>query len=136
LFTNLFLFHFHTKDSDTDAYACLWSSHDGDRNQLNSQILSLFYLLHILYLLIDITFLYCQIFSRLVKEANKTTNLRACFFYNTSLYWITNLLITITFLYWQVFPEGTFCVNECVCLNTHHVCSIDNWLCELITNNW
>ena len=54
-------------------------------------------------LLINITFLYRQVFSRLVKEANETTTLQAHFFYNTSLYWMTNLFITITFVYWQVF---------------------------------
>ena len=34
-FTNLFLFHFQTKDSDTHAYAHSWSPNDGDRNQQN-----------------------------------------------------------------------------------------------------
>ena len=44
LFTNLFLVNFQTKDSDTHAYAHLWSSHDGARNQPNNQLLTPFLL--------------------------------------------------------------------------------------------
>ena len=33
----------------------------------------------------------------MVTETSRTTNLRACFFYNTFLYWLANLLIGITF---------------------------------------
>ena len=46
-----------------------------------------FYIL-LINLLIAITFLYRQVFFRLVKETNETTNLWACFFYNTSLSYI------------------------------------------------
>jgi len=119
-------------------YACLCLSHIGDRNQPNNQLLSRFIYKMFLYsiknLLITITTLYYQIFSRLVKEANVTANLQACFFYNTSLYWITNLLIAITLIYWQFFLIGILCTNEYVCLNTHCVYSINNLLCEPITN--
>ena len=31
-FTNLFSFHFQTKDSDTHAYVHSWSPNDGDKN--------------------------------------------------------------------------------------------------------
>ena len=37
-------------------------------------------------LVIDITFLYWQVFFRRVKETNETTNFEACFFYNSFLY--------------------------------------------------
>ena len=39
---------------------------------------------------------------KMVTENSKTTNFRAHFLYNTSVYWLANLLIKITFLYWQV----------------------------------
>ena len=41
-FTNQFLFHFQTKDSDTHAYAHSWSPGDGDRNQQNNELLGPF----------------------------------------------------------------------------------------------
>ena len=41
LFTNQFMFHFRTEDSDTHMYAHSWSSHDGGRNQQKKQLLSL-----------------------------------------------------------------------------------------------
>ena len=47
LFTDLFLIHFQTKDSDTHAYAHSWSSHDGARNQPNNQLLTPFLLQHV-----------------------------------------------------------------------------------------
>ena len=112
-----------------------------------------------------------------VTETSKTTNLQACFFYNTFLYWLTSLLIIITFLYQQDFQagetkptkqpnvklisfikqfyidqqgypwlhsfslgkfflSGKLCTNERVCLNTDYVCSINNWLSILISDNW
>ena len=44
LLSNLSLFHFQPKDSDTHAYVHPWSSNDGDRNQENNQLLGLFLL--------------------------------------------------------------------------------------------
>ena len=38
--------------------------------------------------------------------------------------------MTSTFLY------GTFHANEHVCLDTDHFGSFDNWLCNLISENW
>ena len=29
-----------------------------------------------------------------------------------------------------------FCASECVCLSMHYLCLIDNWLHELIYDNW
>jgi len=90
-----------------NAYARSWLSHDGERNQPNDQLLSPFHLQNVFIFVNKPTHQYnfslSSSFSRLVKEANETTNLRARFFYNTSLYWITNLFNTITFVYWQVF---------------------------------
>jgi len=96
-------------------------SHDGERNQPNT-----FYIFFkkATHLYNYITFVYHQDFSRLVKEANETANLRACFFYNTSLYWITSLLVAITILYQQGFLIETFHTNKRVCLSTQ----IDTWL--------
>ena len=90
LFTNLFLIHFQTKDSDTHAYAHSWSSHHSARNQPNNQLFARFFYNTSLYLLtslfIDVTFLYWQVFFRQVRETNETTNLQARFFYNTVFY--------------------------------------------------
>ena len=47
---NLFPFHFQTKDSNMYVYAHSWSPNDGNRNQQNSQLLSLFLLQHALVL--------------------------------------------------------------------------------------
>ena len=50
---------------------------------------------------------YVDLFTlKTVTETSKTTNLQACFFYNTFLYWLTSLLIIITFLYQQDFQAG------------------------------
>ena len=38
--------------------------------------------------------------------------------------------MTSTFLY------GTFRTNEHVCLDMDRFCSFDNWLCDLISENW
>ena len=42
LFTNLFSFHFQTKDRDTHVYAPSWLPNDGNRNQQNNQLLDPF----------------------------------------------------------------------------------------------
>ena len=36
----------------------------------------------------------------------------------------------------SLFLSGRFYTNECVYLNMDCVCSIDNWLCILIFDNW
>ena len=56
---------------------------------------------------------------RMVTETTKITNFRACFFYNTFLYWLANLLIDITFLYWQVFFRWVKETNKITNLEDH-----------------
>ena len=48
----------------------------------------------------------------MVPETSQTTSFSAHFFYNTSLYLLTNLFIDVTFLYWQVFFRRVRETNE------------------------
>ena len=72
-FSNLFLFHFQTKDSDTHAYAYPWSSNDGDRNQQTTNFWAcLFYnmfLYRIAIPFIGITFFCWQVVSGGLKKS-------------------------------------------------------------------
>ena len=113
LFTNPFSsYHFQTKDSSMHVYAHSWLSNNGDRKQQNNQLLGLFLLYH------------------------ETTTLLACFFYDTNFIlinklsnWCNVFLVASTFLY------GRFCINKFVCLDMHRFSSLDDWLCNLISEN-
>ena len=48
----------------------------------------------------------------MVPETSQTTSFSVRFFYNTSLYLLTNLFIDVTFLYWQVFFRRVRETNE------------------------
>ena len=49
MFTDMFLFQFQTKDSDMHAYVDSWHPHDGDRNQQNNKLSSVFFIIQLLY---------------------------------------------------------------------------------------
>ena len=70
-FTNLFSFHFQTKDSDMHAYVHSWSPNDGDRNQQNNKLLGLFF--------------YRRELLQWLKATNETTTLLTHFIYNMTL---------------------------------------------------
>ena len=126
------------RDSNTHEYAHSWSSQDSDRNQQNNQLSSPFLYNTFLYwlanLLIDITFCIGKFF-RQVKETNETTNLEA-----RSFIFILILINKLTCHYnfsllASFILYGRFCANKHVCLNMHRLCSINNWLRVLITDN-
>ena len=53
LFTNLILFHFLTKNSNTHAYVHSWLPNNGDRNQQNNQLVLSLFLLKNVFILVS-----------------------------------------------------------------------------------
>jgi len=98
-------------------HAHSWSSHNGERSLPNNQIL------------IYNTFFFSIIKIFQAVERSKQNNQPLSPFFITYLDW-TNLLMHRYNFYLLLFLIGTFRTNKRVCLNTHRVCSIDNWLCE------
>ena len=93
----------------------------------------------------------------MLTETSKMINFWGRFVYNMVIYQIVTLFISITFFYWQVFLRQVkvttlltrFAYNmtlllinklgdghKRVCLDMHHFCSFDNWLCDPISTNW
>ena len=75
-------------------------------------------------------------FLRRVKATNKTTTLLTRFTYNLTLYWLKNLAMGTNFSSAKCFSCGRFHTNKHVCLDMHCFCLFDNWLCDLIPENW
>ena len=100
LFTNLFLFHFQTKDRDMHVYALAVAKQWWQKLAALEHVsfITLFVLINSAqcYLLVSY---YSVAFFRWVKETTKTTTfVYSLFFYNMILYWLRNLAICISFL--------------------------------------
>ena len=96
-------------NSNTYVYIHLWSSQNGDRNQLNNQLfepVSFITCFIVSKPICQYNFSYWQVFARRVKETNKTINI-----IRFNINKLTYVPVAITFPYWQVFLYERFRTN-------------------------